>query len=208
MFWIVGQHSLHDVRLEFLDQAVERASLFPFFDGEGTTRELMLTARDSSDILLFPYQPGRLRQRLFRPYRIALRRADLRDGSFEDAQRLATLWHFDPWWELAEPRYAHHSAVPTLRSTNVVGFRETFDRIWFDSQLSRVRLTATGAGEETKVKRFSPGLLAKAHHQRSQQSSQPAAFAEPSSEWKLSPFWQAANHAGGPSVIRFRKWRK
>ena len=190
MLWVLGQHSLHDFPVQLLDQRLEKASLFPLFDGEGVTRSLMLTYRDSSDILLVPYRPGIFRRRLFGPNRMSLKRSDLRNSRFEDAELVAALWHFDPWWELAEDRYAHHPAVPTLRSTNIVGFEKSLSRIWFDSGLSQARLVAIRAGESRRLKGFSPGLLEDAERKRVATTSEQAASGKPRSEWKLRPFWE------------------
>ncbi len=206
MFWMLGQHSLHDIRLQLVDQRIEQTSLFPFFDREGSIRALMLISQDSGDIALVPYRPGLFLHRLFRPSRLDLRRADLRNSRFRDAHRLARLWHFDPWWVLADKRYAHHSAVPTLRATNIVGFDKPFDRIWFDSVLSRALLVASGRGEATKVKRFSPGLLDKAEGKRSRSISQ-ATAEKSSSEWRLRPFWETAGGATqGLPALRPTRW--
>jgi len=190
MLWVVGQHSLHDSPVQLLDQRLDNASLFPFFDAEGVTRSLMLTHRNSSDIFLVPYRPGVFGRRLFGPNRISLQRSDLRNSRFEDAELVAPLWHFDPWWELAEERYADHPAVPTLRATNIVGFEESLRRIWFDSGLSQARLVAIGAGESRRLKGFSPGLLDEAKRKRVATTSAQAASGKSRSEWKLRPFWE------------------
>lgn len=190
MFWMVGQHALHDTSVDFLDQRVESMSIFPFFDAKGNTRALMLTETESGEILLVPYRPNLFKRLLLRPKQIRLKRADLRNRGFDQAQRLAKLWHFDPWWELADERYSHHSAAPLLRSTNLLGFGRPFDRLWFDSSLSRARLVAVGSGEETKLKRFSPKLIENVRSQRRVLPEPRRASKSLRQEWKLRPFWQ------------------
>lgn len=166
----ISQHSLHEVGFEFRDRRVTGASLFPFFDREGKTHALMFTSPEDDRIALINFErhyvSGRRWFQRLRPQRIGLRNADLSDSTAADSERLARLWHFDPWWELAADRYSAHPAVPALKSTNIPGFDERISRVWFDRTLAHVTKVGFGEGESLRVKRFIPDMLSTAARQR------------------------------------------
>ncbi len=188
MIWGISQHSLHDCTLFLDNMRLPRAGLFPFFDDEGRTQALMLVEAANPRILLPRFTNGIFNRRP--PWRknLPLRLSDLRDGSAEDAAGLAGLWHFDPWWELAEDRFAGHPAVPPLKGTNIPGYDPELTRLWFSADLSAVTWVGFGKGEEFKMKRFHPKHLAQARRKRGDFAllSSPA---EPRTGWVLRPWW-------------------
>lgn len=186
MFGSISQHRLHDCTLDLEDGRLEKASLFPLFDGAGTTRGLMLTSAESSDILLSTWRPELVERRWFRPMRLRLRRHDF-SAAPEDLD-LESLWHFDPWWELGDERYAGHSLMPALKETNIPGHDPALTRFWLHSTLGRVTWVATGEGEATDMQRYKPSRLRTAEENR--RNARPARAAQRDrSTWRLRPFW-------------------
>lgn len=160
----LSQHALHDFRLHFSDRSVSGASLFPFFDDEGRTRALMFTSEEDGRIVLIEYHESLMTGAEHGPRgeAIALRHADLKDSTAADAEAIAPLWHFDPWWELGASRYAGHPAVPPLKSTNIPGYDQEITRVAFDPTLARVVEVGHGEGVSLTTRGFEPRLLARA----------------------------------------------
>lgn len=183
----ISQHALHRCRLQLIDQPLGRASLFPFFDHEGRVRSLMLTAWESSRILVVDWQPDLFVRRWPRRNVLKLRFADLRDVEASEAELVSELWHFDPWWVLGDNRFATHPAVPALRWTNIPGYDTSLTRVWFDSRLSRVTHVAEGQGEALEVRRFDNNSLA---HMAQARGERPLVMRNPPlrGSWRLSPF--------------------
>ena len=184
----VSQRSLLSCRLEFEDRHLDRASLFPLFDGEGQTRMLLITAEESGRIMLADWAPGLFARDWARRNRLRLRLTDLDDASMWDAERFEDLWHVDPRWVLGEERYQGHGAVPHLRSTNVPGYDQTMSGVAFDPGLGRALYVMRGSGETMSVRRFTPQTLTAAARSRRAAHVQPKGAA--SVGWQLRPFWR------------------
>ncbi len=187
-FWPLSQKSLHGRTLHLLDHRLDKASVFPLFDHEGSSRTLMLVTEASRDIMLADYRPGVFAKPYFGPGRLGLRRADLRDASEAEAEACTHLWHFDPWWLLGEPRYDGHVAVPPLKSTNIPGVDARIKQVWFDRSLAKVHWALLGA----EPSRFDPAVLDRAARERDERvrTSGPRPAAQDQS-WRLRPFWES-----------------
>ncbi len=183
--WWTSQHALHGRPLQLDDQRIPHASLFPLFDRDGKTAMMMLTS-DDPQILLVDWQPGLFVAPLLTAARLRLHRTDLHDCELDELDRVRDLWHFDPWWELKEERYAGHPGVPTLKSTNLPGYVPSIARVWFDRDLGRVTRVGTGTADSVTVKRFHRSVLAGATTDRERSRRPPASR----SQWQLHPFWQ------------------
>ena len=183
--WWTSQHALHGRPLQLDDQRIPRASLFPLFDRDGKTAMMMLTS-DDPQILLVHWEPGLFVAPLLTAARLHLHRADLHDCELDELDRLRQLWHFDPWWELTDERYACHSAIPTLKSTNLAGFVPSIARVWFDRDLGRVTRVGTRTEDSVKIQRFHRSVLAGAFTARERSRRPPAS----PPQWRLRPFWQ------------------
>ena len=190
MFWLVTQKSLHRCRLELDDSELQPASVFPFFDGEGRTRSLMITAEESGHIWLVPWRANLFARRWLHRNRLQLRRSDLVDLSGDEAERSSELWHFDPWWVLGEQRYHAHIAVPHLKRTNIPGYDDGYTQMWFSGSLDRVVLTQTGKGEEAKLRRFRRETLADAAQARGERVLASTVRRDRPMSWRLRPFWE------------------
>ena len=118
---IVTPNMLHRRRVRLHDMTLEGASLFPFFDDTGRIRHYMLVWPASPWIVAFRHRANAIRFRFFWPIEIDKSMAALSDLGRERATVLGALWHWDPWWVLAHPRFATHPAVPALKATNIPG---------------------------------------------------------------------------------------
>lgn len=116
----ISARALHRRRVVLRDAALDDASLFPFFDDLGRVEATVLVWPGSAQILVLDPRPGLARCPLWRPIELDAAYADLRDLAPSDDERLRDLDHFDPWWVLAEPRFALHRAIPALKATNCV----------------------------------------------------------------------------------------
>ncbi len=183
------QRTLHGCAVQLRDRRLEEASVFPFFDNQGKTQALMVTTADSDQIALVDYRANLVTKRLFQAPRLDLLHAELLETQLTDAHRLRNLWHFDPWWELGDARYAGHRAVPILKGTNIPGYDTWWRRVWFDSALGGVRAVMAGTGDDIEYRRFKPSTLARAKKKRIESASvvEPTRTPRP---WRLQPFWE------------------
>lgn len=187
-FGLVTQRSLKSVRLELEDRPVERASLFPLFDVDGRTRVVMVTAEESSRIMLADWTPSLFARDWRRRNRLRVRFADLSDASTWDESRFVDLWHFDPWWVLGDERYHGHGSVPGLRRTNIPGYDISISGLTFSGDLGRASYLTKGSGDSMRVRRFRPDTLAAVALNRRRSHDRPRAAAVVG--WRLRPFWQ------------------
>lgn len=191
MLFSKTQRSLHETTLELDDGLLEEASLFPLFDDRGQTRSLMLVSAGSSEIYLFDWTPEVFTRRMMAPDRLAVSLSDLRDAGDDEADAVAQLWHWDPWWVLMEERFAGHPAVPSLRGTNIPGFDDSWTGARFHRRLSQLAWLETGKGEHVKMHRFKPKKLASARTQRAEEVPAPRSGSSTkprSSGWRLRDF--------------------
>ncbi len=189
----VRQSRLHDVALAIGGLRTPGLSLFPFFDDGGSVQAAMVTSDADGRIVLLD------RSRLSRA--VGSRRAwsvaqgllldpsHWADLSTLDAVDVEELWHFDPWWELAEARYDGHPAVPAIKQTNLPAYDGELSEVWFDRTLSRVVWFVWGEGEEARQRPFRPRLLAAAREARRRESAPPSRVAPSREGWRLRPYW-------------------
>jgi hypothetical protein len=186
---IVSQQSLMSCRLEFEDQRLERASLFPLFDDEGQTRMMMITAEEDSRILLADWTPGVFEREWWWRNRVRLRFSDLNDASMWDEARLDDLWHFDPRWVLRDERFRGHGSVPALQRTNIPGYDTKMTRLTFSPDLGRAAYVVRGSGDSKRPSRFARDTLAAASQQR--RATSVRSRRDVATGWRLRPFWRA-----------------
>jgi len=199
-----SQRSLRARSLRLRDRRLDRASLFPFFDGDGRVRAVMVTDDQTGRISIVSGRTGLFIWRALGANRLSVRSSDLCDVESPDDWVLEELWHFDPWWELGAARYASHPAGPPLSRTNLAGYAGAPTSIWFDSAVGRVTWVASGSGDTWSLRRFSPALLKRARIERRERPSVPADEPEPAPGWRLNPFWE---NRTGPGDDRRRGHR-
>ncbi|PCJ51608.1 MAG: hypothetical protein COA79_25775 [Planctomycetota bacterium] len=100
-------------------KTIEKATVFPFFDGNGVTQRVLVIRPDSilmtwfewsSKSCMVPYweEEGKVTG-------VACHTLTPRD-----LELFGTLWHYDPCWILKEARFAGHWAPGVLKATNCV----------------------------------------------------------------------------------------
>lgn len=159
----VRQVGLHRRRLRALDRKLARVSLFPFFDGRGEVRALMLVSAGSPRIQMLSAWSGRIGVPLFGALRLNEMFDDVADLDRQTSEGYAHLWHYDPWWVLREPRYEGHPAVPALASTNCVSSFELENGkvvgALFDRALERLTHVTVKTGDGQTWVRYQPEML-------------------------------------------------
>ncbi len=178
------------VRLD--DTVLERAWLFPMFDGQGRVRALLLVWPPAGRIVVLEHRPDLVRVRLWRELRIRSTSGALRDAE-ADLAAYAHLWHYDPNWVLRAACFERHAAVPGLKATNCVGsFLKPVHGCYFARDLSRledvsvVSKTTSGlAALDRAWTRFVPELLPK--------RPEPAQPDREKKSWTLDPSWMRSD---------------
>ena len=188
----ISQHSLHD-RGFHIGGLRLAASVFPFFDDRGAVRLHMITTSTDGRILLLPHASD-LWQLALRKRAPEVAWAELEEAQSTELDRFRDLWHFDPWWELGEPRYAANEAVPAIKATNVPGYDDRITGLWFSRDLGRVSLLRFGTGEHATVRRprrADYDRLRALRAERHARSTGPlrGARARARTSWRLRPFW-------------------
>ncbi len=179
--WLsVRASRLHERPLAVGDLLIPRATLFPFFDGAGAVSHVLIVDRDSSDLLTFSLDTARVSVPPWGRLRV---NGPLERLGPDRLERLAPLWHYDPWWLLKHERFAFVSAVPTLKATNCVGsFSRPPTDLCFGRDLRDVKTVIYCDGaQEHQTERFQPGVLPERNAPESTRE-RPG--------WKLDPFWR------------------
>lgn len=185
-FWgPVAARQLHRRRVRLRDTALERATLFPFFDREGQVSALMLVWPASPRIVLVEH-PGLFSVPLLGDVRMrAGRQALVGVDAGQAAAMTAGSWHYDPWWLLREARFRGHPAVPVLKATNCVErFTEPVSACYFSRDLASLQtLDVEDSDSEAQV---SVPFTADRLPERSAKDP----YRSPAKGWRLDPFWQ------------------
>ena len=95
--------------------------VFPFFERNGEVQALLIVRHDAPEMYAVQHPADWVQYS--HPW--AVKRAlspsteltPLQKGDALD--RLARLWHYDPWWVLRATPFARHGAVPALQATKV-----------------------------------------------------------------------------------------
>ena len=196
----VGAKALHRCRVRFDDRETWHVSLFPFFDANGEIKSLLFVRYDSATLHSVAFHPGVFEQ----PHPWATKRIRLPAGEVRALQpghaleRLVQLWHYDPWWVLAEPPFQRHSATPTLKRTNAVNrLPPKTASLAFDRSLTHVRSIQVHKDGDLETILWHSTWLRK-----SEAYEERAGFTR--SRWVLAPFW---SDRCGVSSLRFSKRR-
>lgn len=182
--------ALHGVSLRIGEKKYEEASAFPYFTAGGLVQRYMLILPKSPEIFDLEARPGAL-ERHWWGLAVAAGHEPLPLGTRAGA--LGTLWHYDPWWVLADKRFAGHPAKAALKATNMVDRLErgTFDLL-YRRDLSAVTGLRTWSWRWPWLRQlpWRDGLLAE---------PSPPAQQSPPNTWQLAPRW---TKPGWPGPIR------
>ena len=180
----VSAKTLHAHSLRLVDRKLERATLFPFFDAEGTTHWVLLALEHPARVILLEWREGLFRKPLFGAMRLDLAWSVLDDATSELAEKVSYYWHWDPWWLLKLPTLKAHPASSPLYITNAVEPLGPVTGLYYSPDLGRVTWRAIEGDEGTTLKRWRPGLLPP-----SPRTARPPGPSGPR-EWRLRPFWE------------------
>lgn len=172
----VAARILHQVWFRSRDIALGRGSLFPFFGRDGTVTHLMLVRPGSPRILWLPHRRGLVRTSRFGFAWIGA--ALGREAEIDPDADLAGLWHYDPWWVLADERFAGHPAVPALKETNCAA---RFTSMVFAGGLDRVEKAVV----DGRLEPWSPDLVPLRGHPRVVPFEPRVPMV-----WRLRPRWE------------------
>jgi hypothetical protein len=94
------------------------------------------------------------------------------------------LWHFDPWWLLANPPYEQHPATPTLKATNAVTHLPSkLISLYYRRDLSAIAGIAFRDKEEAHMRSWKSAWLP------SDRPPVAATTARAGPRWVLAPAW-------------------
>lgn len=194
---------LHEREFCWDDREIRKATLFPFFDGEGVVEQVLVVDAESSELRAFRLDATRVRIPFWGPIRLE-GNCDRLDE--EVIRQLGPLWHYDPWWLLKDERFSSHEAVPILKQTNCVGaFIQQPVDVGFRADLTslrNVRYEVASNPVEEKVSGYLNGTIAGMAIEKEQETRPFRPGMLPVREttgctvsarqrgWQLTPFWQ------------------
>ena len=113
----VTSHRLLHRRLVHDGMRLDKATLFPMFHNSGAVEDVLVVDAHSAELYLIPLTYCSVRAGRWGPVVV--------NGSLEaltrhSVERIEDLWHFDPWWLLAEKRFDALEVTPLLKATNCV----------------------------------------------------------------------------------------
>lgn len=184
--------SMHQRDIIVAGHPIPAATIFPFFDFDGTVFYLLivdpvsgeLTVCKPQDVKRFPW---------FKPIKIR-HSAPISHSNYVD--KLSELLHFDPWWLLTEAPFCDYDYVSVLKMTNCVyDFDKDVTGLYFNGKLQQVTSSYVHTGENYSTKKFIKHKAAlkfrhgdqKAAHKKKQETNSQ----HQASGWRLEPFWQS-----------------
>lgn len=173
-------------RLQAEDGEIDAATLFPMFGRDGTVHHVMVVDEQSSDIRFL--DPGQVAARvpMWGAIRLECGLGCLAWSEEELPAMVGRLWHFDPWWMLAEPRYPNSRAIDLLKATNCVDKMAWPVRgLAYDRKLRKVTWQVGRKQGRFEIGRFTPDSLPAEHPTLPESEGPP----DSRSGWRLDPFW-------------------
>lgn len=114
------QRSLVQRSLRLKRGVLGRASCFPMFAGDGRVESLLLIDHQAVELYLVEWRPGVFQKAWFAAPTLVLDPEELDGCRLREVPDLEGLWHFDPWWLLAEEKFSGLEVTPSLKQTNCV----------------------------------------------------------------------------------------
>lgn len=178
---------LHEHALRIGPRPSESGSLFPFFDRDGAVSHLMVMLPHTPEVYAFHWRAGRVTVPPVGAVRIGDSGFALDPLDEQTAHELATLWHYDPWRVLTEPRYRDYWAVPMLKATNAVTFLEkrSVTSMCFARDLSRTHTVALSTGDDATSQPWNPAWVPESVPEATQAASR----GRRRRTWRLDPIW-------------------
>lgn len=174
-------------------------SLFPIFDGAGTTRQLGVVSENPARIYLVNWRPGLVTKRLLRPLQLNISLQALEEASEDEARAATGWWHFDPWWLLTEKNFLDHPATPWLSTTNAAREFKKVSNVFFRRDLSAITtLGGLNTAGQWEYRAYQPSLLPE------REVAPPEENTIRATGWRLRPFWDrdGENRRGRHRAVR------
>lgn len=114
----VSSSALRARTLETPERSIPKAALLPLFDREGKVRRVVFLDPNAADVWFFDPAVVRVRIPFWGPIQLDSSPGDLQLLSAGGLAALGEVWHFDPWWMLADPRYTRSEVAAILKTTN------------------------------------------------------------------------------------------
>ena len=177
----VRAHRLHRRYLISRHESIKNATLFPFFSRAGQVKHVLVVAAESAALRTFAPADVSVSIPFWGPIQVAGRLEQLNARLLDE---LARLWHFDPWWLLADERLQNEAAVPILKRTNCVDiFSKRVSGLFYRRCLDRLVWISERSKDGMTIKVYRPEMLPN----REETTSSPGAHRP--ARWVLSPFW-------------------
>lgn len=178
---------LHHRPVQHPGGRLDAATLFPFFDRQGSILHFLLVDAEQGQAWTFARGAVGVRLPVFKnTIQIDAAPADLSPLDASGAARLAELWHFDPWWLLDEPPFKSLAFTPHLKATNCVDFLDVKSpNVGFRRDLSRVTWVFRDAADARVGSRWRPD------HLPAERPTLPALDSyRTRTDWVLDPIWE------------------
>ena len=177
----VRARRLHGRSLHTRHESIENATLFPFFTRAGQVKRVMVVAAESAKLRTFAPAELSVSIPFWGPIQVAGRLEELNTRLLDE---LARMWHFDPWWLLADRRFSDDAAAPLLKKTNCVDlFAKRVSDVFYRRCLDRLLWVSEHRKEGMAIKPYRAEMLP----HREETTSSPRAHRQ--AGWVLAPFW-------------------
>jgi hypothetical protein len=182
----ISARRLRHCTLRMKDRRLRGAAVCPFFDRTGRVSHLMILPPDGNRIHFVPWLPDDWLVPLFGPVKLRRLPNELPDIGSEATSIDVSLVHYDPWWLLDAPRYAHHGARAQLKATNCVGrLTKVVRMVYFHRDLSRATwVVIRRSRSRTEMIPWRADLLLPPREPQERQRR-----ATPGEIWQLDPIW-------------------
>lgn len=174
--------ALFRVPLDFSDTRMDKGSIFPLFDGEGTVHKLCIVEEETAQIFATPWRPKLVGKPLFRPIRLDLSYSALEDLTAREGYEVTGWWHYDPLWLFSEEHLKNHPATPPIKLTNAANELKDIVSLSFSRDLSRVKWMTKIVPEGKQLLPYDPTVLPPRTESPEEAVSDVG--------WRLRPFWE------------------
>ena len=171
------------------ERTMAEATLLPLFDREGAVRWVTFLDARSTDIWCFDPAETGVRVPLWGAIRVDSEPGDLRLLRAEDLAARGDLWHFDPWWLLADRRYDRSEAAQGLKATNCAGqLPGATNRLLYRWDLLQVKWVVYREAGGERIGKLPGDCLSK---------RPPGPAVGRPCTWRLDPFWMHGQWQSG-----------